>query len=243
VEADGWARQYVASPTVFAGADHDLDTITLVRGQQFSGVVLDHDGRPRANVPVEIGPWVNIRAHTSLHTGPNWTVLTDADGRFRTPQLPVGRMGAVVRLPERRHGVVGGWVPPGDGEESLPTIHLQKDRPITVTVVDDDGKPIPGAEATWGGTNVTVKTDAQGHLVLRGFGPEAHFQLNVWKENYTFSGEGYVNPPEQLTITLKRAGWIEGRAVDADTGAAVRLKGCMLCQFDRDKDGNVVRRG
>ena len=46
------------------------------------------------------------------------------------------------------------------------------------------------------------------------------------------ANHGALPKPAHLTsdlaVTLKRVGWIEGRAVDADTGAAVRLDRVVL---------------
>ena len=44
-------------------------------------------------------------------------------------------------------------------------------------------------------------------------------------------------------MTLLRAGWIEGQAVDAETGEPVRLDKVVVCNFERKPSGEVVLRG
>ena len=47
-------------------------------------------------------------------------------------------------------------------------------------------------------------------------------------------------PFPELAVVLTPVAWIEGRAVDAETGEPVRLKRVVLCSFDRKADGEVV---
>ncbi len=50
-------------------------------------------------------------------------------------------------------------------------------------------------------------------------------------------------PAKQLAVILRRAGWIEGQAVDADTGEPVHLDKVVVCNFERKPNGEVVLRG
>ena len=85
-------------------------------------------------------------------------------------------------------------------------------------------------------------TDAAGRTSMRGFGRDFQQQIQARKSGFALidwvvrrtekgiywhevGGDGTEHGPfGELSITLKRAGWIEGRAIDADTGEPVRLR-------------------
>ncbi len=260
IEAEGLARQDVGRDgiTIFPGADHDLGTITLVQGRRFTGQVLDVDGKPKANIEVECAVYYHYLGHTINTLGPSWKLTTDADGRYRTPPLPVGLLQVTVKVPARQVGYAGGKIAPG-GEETLEPIRLKEDVPVTGFVRDEQGRPVTKAEI-WAGDHKTA-SDAEGKFVLRGFGPNPRFQIHIFKDGYV-SGNFAVDVSKEglkiiearaednawktmkdLSITLQRVAWMEGRAVDADTGEPVRVEKVVLCQFDRSPSGEIVRRG
>ena len=255
VEADGFARLTVSRDhvSIAPGCDHDLGTLQLDLGRVFTGQVIDTDGKPRSNA--EVIPQVH------WHTGGTGTIktLTDANGRFRTARFPVGRLLLTVRAPERQLVQVERPVQPG-GEEDLGAIRLEKDVPIVGVVNDDDGVPIPGVSiyGHWHGAT----TGADGRFTLRGSGPNPSFQMIVSKTGYaslsgivsvTDAGVQYLpirggvakarEPAKDLVVTLRRAGWIEGQVVDAETGEPVRLDKVVVCHFERKPSGEVVLRG
>jgi len=128
-------------------------------------------------------------------------------------------------------------------------------------VQEEDGTPI--AEVKIGGTvGHTATTNEQGEFTLRGFGPNPSFQINVSKDGHapligrvtiTADGARYnvvrgidlqaKKPAKKLTAILRRSGWIEGQAVDADTGEPVHLDKVVVCNFERKPTGDVVLRG
>ena len=98
--------------------------------------------------------------------------------------------------------------------------------------------------------------------MIRGLGPKASFQMNVSKDGYaplighvTVTDDGATyhvlrgvdlqdkKPAKILTVILRRAGWIEGEAIDADTGKPVHLDKVVVCNFERKPNGEVVLRG
>jgi hypothetical protein len=261
IEAEGLARQDVGrdSITIFPGADHDLGTITLVQGRRFTGQILDVDSKPKANIEVECAVYYHYLGHTINILGPSWKLTTDADGRYRTPPLPVGLLQVTVKVPGRQVGYAGGKIAPG-GEETLEPIRLKEDVPLTGFVRDEQGRPIAGAEIR-ANADCKANSDAEGKFVLRGFGPNPRFQMRVIKEGYVFancavnvSKDGLKvldiradnqtwKTKKDLSITLPRVAWMEGRAVDADTGDPVRLEKIILCDFERKSNGEIVRRG
>jgi hypothetical protein len=186
-------------------------------------------------------------------------ILTDGGGRFRISPLPVGHLAMTVRVPERQVLEVYRPIQPG-GEEDLGAIRLEKDVPVVGVVKDEDGAPIPGVSifATVGHAATTA---ADGRFTLRGFGPNPSFPMHVSKTGYArfagrvsvtdagvryLTGAGVANAQElakDLVVTLQRAGWIEGEAVDAETGEPVGLDKVVVCDFERKPSGEVVLRG
>jgi len=196
--------------------------------------------------------------HTFVHIGPDPTVATDADGRFRSPPLPVGRLSLKGRAPGRRVAV-DVWPIGPDGESDLGTIQLEKDVPVSGLVKDEDGEPVAGVRI-WGTVGHEATTDAQGRFTLRGFGANPSFQMNVTQAGYvsvvgtvtvtdtgiqydTGNGDKDNEPAEELVVILKRAGRIEGQVIDADTGEPIRLDKVVVCNLERTADGEVILRG
>ncbi len=239
IEADGFARQYVNEPAIFPKAEHNVGEIILTPGRRFSGQVLDIDGKPRADAPVRIRSY---RMSTGYWAGPARHTTTDADGRFRTPALPVGKVSIEIRPAERQLVDVVCTVLPGDVEETLPPVRLREDFPISGEVKDDQGQPIAGAKVEIYGEQWAT-SDADGRFVLRGFAPNPRiFQMFVAKEGY-IPYNGRPKDFANLLVTLRPVAWITGRAEDADTGQPVRITGAMLCGFEWQPDGSIVRRG
>ena len=258
VEAAGLAGQVLPASnlSIFPGCDRDIGTIRLDRGRIFTGQVMDADGTPRPNTRVSAASSRHSSGHT-LGGSVKAPTQTDASGRFRTPPLPVGHLQLVVLVHERQRVSVMPWPPirPG-GEEDLGTIHLEKDVPVAVVTKDEDGRPISAVAVNFAGT-----TDAAGRTSMRGFGRDFQQQFKARKSGFALidwvvrrtekgiywhevGGDGTeFGPFVELRMTLKRAGWIEGRAIDADTGEPVRLTSVVVCTFERTPNGEVVLRG
>jgi RNA polymerase sigma factor (sigma-70 family) len=269
VDADGLGRVMSLRDAIrsFPGLDGDVGNIQLDRGRVFTGQVLDIDGRTLPNATIEPSVYRHVMGHTVEDIGPDLTLSTDAEGRFRTPPLPVGRLALTVRAAGRQLGRFERPIRPG-GEEDLGAIRLEKDVPVTGVVKDEEGRPIDGVTIV-AGSGRAATTNAEGKFTVSGLGPNPLFQMNVRKEGYellvgrvtvTDAGFRYVtldiaNPTgaprprpapftKELAVTLKRVGWIDGRAVDSDTGEPVRLEHVALREFVRKPNGEVVlRRG
>ncbi len=241
-EADGLARTYVREPAVFADRDHDLGEVRLSRGRRLTGTVIDFDGKPLARSKVAVVLYRFYMGHTTIHLSLPYEVETDSEGRYETPPLPVCEATIEVRAPDRVIGYASERVTPGPTKE-LPPIRLKKDVPVVFTVRDQDGKPVEGAELR--GLWLTATSDKDGKLVVLGVGdPPPAVSGRVYKKGYA---EGIValnaKDEKDRAVTLKKAGYIVGTAVDADTGKPVRIENIQLCQFDRKPDGEIVRRG
>jgi hypothetical protein len=260
VDADGFARCYVPGGTysIFPGRDEDLGTIRLDRGCVFTGRVLDVDGAPQPDATVECQVHRFTLGHTVVPLGPAQTLTTDAEGRFRTQPLPVGRLYLLVRVPDRQMAGVFRPIPPG-GEEELGPIRLERDVPIPGAVRDEQGRPVAGAKISAYVSETT--SDEAGQFTLHGFGPNPRFQLKIRKDGLVFvdlsvvvAGDGIrwfevggdmksFGPVKDLTVVMRPKAWIDGQALDADTGEPVRLDKVVLCFFQRKPDGEVVLNG
>ncbi|MGO9918899.1 MAG: carboxypeptidase-like regulatory domain-containing protein [Isosphaeraceae bacterium] len=263
IEADGFASECISSTSlsVFPGLDCDLGTIQLDPGRVFTGTVIDFDGKPVVGASVTAQSCWHVLGHTIGGIVSDTSLRTDAAGRFRTKPLPVGHLILSVRVPDRQLAYASEQpVAPG-GEEDVGTIRLEKDVPVVGVVLSEDGTPIPSVHI--GGTvGHTATTDEQGRFTLRGFGPNPSFQMNVDKEGYApllgrvivaapgltykvVRGGDYQSkkPAKTLTVILRRAGCIEGEAIDADTAEPVRLDKIVVCNFVRKSNGEIVLRG
>ena len=142
VDADGFARLKTSESTFLAypGLDTDLGNLQVDQGRVFTGQVLDVDGKPRPDATILPKVYRHYFGHSVEDIGPGQMLTTDAEGRFRTPPLPVGRLALSVHAPERQLADVRRLVRPG-GEEDLGTIRLEKDVPVTGTVRDEAETP------------------------------------------------------------------------------------------------------
>ena len=260
VESEGFAGQCIPSESlsIFPSLDCDIGTIRLDRRRAFTGRVVDVDGTPLPGAVVTAQSyWLNL-GHTMGGGVKDTSVKTDAHGRFRTRPLPVGHLILSVRVPDRQRASVSGRLITPGGDEDLGTIQLEKNVPIMGVVRAEDGTPIAGVRLIGG----AATTDEQGRFTLHGFGPNASFQMNVSHPGYapligrvrvTDQGIRYLisrgvdlqdkSPARILTVVLRRAGWIEGEAIDADTGKPVRLEKVVVCNFERKPSGEIVLRG
>lgn len=262
VEADGFAPQYIRGGTysIFPGADCDLGKIRVDRGRTFTGQVFDVDGQPCHNAKVTYS--VSVRRANSFQIGREQHLTTDSNGRFRTLPMPVGEFYLWVTAPHRRLAWITRLVQPG-GEEILVPFRLERDVPIYGVVTDEHGRPVVGAAVRANGREYMTTTDSAGRFTIHGFGPKPHFQLQLPKDGYVFINWN-VNirddgihwhmvgfdedakdhgPFQELSVTLTPEAWIEGRAIDAETGKPVRLKRVVICSFERKANGEVVLSG
>ncbi len=260
ITAEGFAPNYVPGNTysIFPGVDCTLEPIRLQRGRVFTGQVVDDDGTPRVDAPVECTIYRYEMGHTVGEIAPPVIVRTDQNGYYRTPAFGLGRLSVSALVPERQLAYLNVFVQPG-GEEKLEPLRLVKDVPIAGRVHDQRGNPIVAAEINAGG--ITATTDEQGQFMLRGFAAHPTFQLQISKPGYVFINWGvkvteagieyeWVGDDTHARQTLKsldvgmeESAWIEGRAVDAETGKPVRLEKVILCTFERKPNGEILTAG
>jgi RNA polymerase sigma factor (sigma-70 family) len=235
IEAPGFARHYVECPVVFPGSERDAEKIVLAPGQRIRGQLIDVDGKPRAGVAVEVCLHRYVLGHTIQELGEPYRLTTDAQGRFESPPLPSTSASIVARIPDRVH--VHEHVQLCPGKDQDVRVKLKPDKPIVVRVETEDGKPVAGARlcGMWGYNDLI--SDEQGRIVLRGMDnlPPAPLQLQA---------EGYPRNDVRLErfenkIVLKKPAYLCGTAVDADTGAPVKLTGISICRLRKLRDGRI----
>jgi len=259
IDADGFARYSIRgeSLTTLASRDRDLGAIRVDRGRVFGGQVLDIDGKPRPNASVLCNVFRFYKGNSVNAIGPAFPLTTDADGRFRTPPLTVGHLNLSVRVPDRQTAVLTRPIAPG-GEETLTPVRLENDVPIAGVVQDKDGRAVAGASIQTG-PDSQGESDANGRFILRGFGAVASLLLFISKKDHVFvrlqvqvtdRGVRSIDrdmkvsePAKMLSVQMDPVAWIEGRAIDAETGDPVRIDAAILCFFDRAADGKPVLRG
>jgi hypothetical protein len=273
VEAEGFARQYVAAGTysIFPGIDYDLGKIEVYKGRIFTGQVLDVDGKSCRDTEVDCQVVVFPSGH-HVHPIVTQKLKTDSEGRFRTGQMPVGMLCVTIAPPNRKLKWLDRPVRPG-GVEALEPIHMEPDVPIHGIVSDAQGKPVAGAEIH--ATGYTTTSGADGRFTIHGFGSNPHFQFQLYKDGYPFInwslkvrddgihwhkvGEEGIRefnfglkskypgndhgPIKNLIVTFPPQNWIEGRAIDAETGKAVEIQRVVICSFERKPRGEIVFSG
>jgi hypothetical protein len=248
--------------SVFAGRDNDLGEFRLAPGRVFRGRVADVDGSPAAGAAIQASVYRYELGHTAGDVGPSASrVTTGPDGGFRVPPLGTGLLSVVVRVPGRRMATAGRRpVAPG-GEDVLPPIRLEADVPVEGVVTDEHGRPLSGVKFSAGG-GVEALSDEHGRFTFRGFGPHARFQMMGTRDGFVTVNRGvhfekdgvwwhdvYEDDPKEqgpfpsLSVTMSPLAWIEGTAVDDQTGTPVKLDKLVLCHFERKANGEVVLRG
>ncbi len=221
----------------------------------FTGQVIDVDGKPCRDAEVTAVVYIYELGHTVRHFGPDYHLKTDSDGRFRTAPLPVGDLGVWTQPPNRQLAYVGCPVMPS-GEQVLKPLRLERDVPIEGVVKDQLGHPIAGV-AINANAECRATSDEQGRFTLHGWGPRPQFQFQASKDGYVFINWGVKveddgihwheggdsdkkGTMEPLVVAITPEAWIEGRAVDAETGQPVHVDRIVRCLFERKPGGEVL---
>jgi len=215
--------------------------IRLAPEAKLRGAVRDGAGRPVARARIVLGAFTPASAKADdfasviwFYPDPPIPATTDADGRFEMGGVP---MGATVHLRIKADGFAT-WVPWSVRDDFSLIAGTEQDYEIDLKpggfvegTVTQDGQPVAGVEVFAGAVRGSVEgdeaiTDAQGRYRLAHLG-EATFNIMLDEV------DGLVAPAHESVIVvagktvegidfrLTPGGLIEGRVVDADTGAPI----------------------
>ena len=201
VDADGLAREFVPAPPVLPGSTTDVGDIALVSGRRFAGKVTDDKGKPLPGVRVRCELVRRSNRYTVYLLGPDVESLTNADGTYDLPPLPIGFH--TLRYEK------GGWatfynnltVEPGPLAEAF-AVRMDAEFLVRGRIVDEAGKPIKGA--TIDPRDRKLKTDADGRYQLHGIGEQSRaLMFEVEADDFKPGEVGAA--AQDAEVVLKRA--------------------------------------
>ncbi len=245
----GWRRPITRdgrkdSIHVFAGREHDIGRLVLFPGTCFRGRTVDSQGQPLAGAKIEIADFRYVLGHTVTSDQTEWTLTSDAQGRFTTALVPPGDVQFQISSPGKVRTFVRRPAEPGTPLAALGDVALADDVPIQGTVVNRDGKPAPGVNVMADyNYHDGVTTDKDGHFTIRASGKDAK-QLILRSIHYFAPNPFDLGAKRQsLTLTVSKAYEVNGLAVDAETGKPVPIQTVQLCIVMRDPDGSYTLLG
>ena len=203
--------------------------VVLRQGRRGEGLVVDTQDRPiaAASIVLERQEETDPRRRFLrdwLGTGPDHRAESDAEGRFRIPDLAAGRFQLTVRRSGFAAAVVPGIeVPVGAGGFDLGTVVLSPGADIEGRVVDADGQPLAEAEVfansredRLAGAPARAVSGADGRFVIADRRAGAKVDLSATRTGYLSATLSGVEAPtgEPVVLTLRPATRVGGRVVD-----------------------------
>ena len=149
VEAAGYAATYVHKRhlTLFPGGAKQLGDIVLNVGRAYVGRITDQTGQPIAGARVKCGAHRYELGNTVDTIGSEMPIVTDSNGEFQTPHLPLGVPFAYVQAEGYLTGMYDRSQFARSGADGrLADLRLKPDKPIHGLVKDELGRPIKDAE-------------------------------------------------------------------------------------------------
>jgi hypothetical protein len=188
--------------------------VVLVRGGAVVGRVTDREHRPIGGASAEVEAW----GFQPLPQLLRLRAVSKPDGTFELRGLPRGRLGLTLRAPGYVPGVEQLDVAAGETRD-LGTRVLDLGRLLQVEVVDEAGRPVPGAEVQ-AGPGLSVTADAAGHARFASL-PSAPLQITGTAPGYQ-PGSRRLQPPfpEPAVLKLRHGFSVRGRLLDG-SGAPV----------------------
>jgi hypothetical protein len=239
IDAEGFARLYVAAVPTYSRCGSDIGALTLEPGARLRGRVTDADGKPLPEATIEVESWRHLTSGCVGQGGPRRHVRCASDGTFVTPALGAGdhrlHVSALGRVTAQEYETLA----PGGPDRDLGRISLESDTPIRGRILAPGGKPIASAEVycDYDSEN-TVKTDAEGRFEIRGHSAKGR-ELFVRASTFMHGQFRLPADHDAVAVEMTVAHQICGRVVDAATGAAVKIGEVRLCSVERRRDGGV----
>jgi peroxiredoxin len=220
VEAEGYTP--MRQTDIAAGASIE---ITLPRSAVLSGLVRNEDGEPIEGAMVD-GLVTSSQSSRRIKYRRNFTVQTNADGRWHSPMVPIDLGRVVLKLshPDYISDPYYGLTANASHEQLIAgdSVAVMK-RGVTVTgvVVNEAGDPVAEAAVRqgrdrWGTSHPSVKTDAAGRFTFA--------QANPGEMILTVQAANLAPDVRRVTVTqdmaplrfeLATAHTVRGRVVDA----------------------------
>ncbi|HEY1784863.1 MAG TPA: carboxypeptidase-like regulatory domain-containing protein [Pirellulales bacterium] len=248
VDADGMGRECSDEIDVFPDGTTDVGPIRVLPGYVCQGRVVGPDGQSVADVDVVVQAHRYELGHTINRLGPSWQIKSNAEGQFETPPLPPCYATFSVKAPP---GLVQGkyfghMVGPDPAQLRLPDVWLVPEALLEGVVTDKLGTPVFNAEVWYVSHGAEpANTDSQGHFALRGMTAEQVHKARLGVDAAGFAA--YFEPAAKdevpRKIALTPCGYINGHAVDAETGQPVSIKRVVVCEVRRDADGTPHSHG
>jgi RNA polymerase sigma-70 factor (ECF subfamily) len=209
IDAPGFAKLRTKTFPVKAGETNDIGTIRLGAGGKISGVVTDHQGRPV--------PYARIHFLTPTADTNRDPPFTDAEGRYEIRTVAEGIYNVFAVSP--RHPLaVQRNVRVKEGETARLDFRYGRSAPLTVTVLDEGGRPIRGAELTYAFAAVAPLRSN----LFRGYEPPG------WGEHETDAAGEVLKPflpATKVTIYIEKAGFSgASRVVDLTDGESQQIE-------------------
>ncbi len=202
-------RHPAGAPLFLVGRPGSLPReVRLPAAAVLKGRLLDAKGAPLSGASVEVETWVS----PDLPMMHRMKTRTDAQGQWQMGGLPAGRVAMTLRAARYVPVVDRFEIEPG--EKDLGDRRLEPGTDLAVQVVDDTGRPIPGAQVDAGSGWGQVIADAEGVARFSEL-PQAPVELRG-AARYFLPGKVRLNPPfpDAPQLELRRGFAVVGRIVD-----------------------------
>ncbi len=198
--------------------------------------LLDMEGRPVAGAEVSLHPESAARAISFLHqrsrvaspTGRAYGASAESDGRALLEGVAVGRWVLLVRAAGYAREARSLTVERGRSPDPM-VVLLQRSCGLAGSLRTRDNAPVPGVEVllsppwdarTAGFSHLSCMTDSRGLWRMEGLTPGLlEIRLRLPSGTVQEMGSVLLPGPERLDLVLEDGARMEGRVLDAATGA------------------------
>jgi RNA polymerase sigma factor (sigma-70 family) len=209
--------------------------VKIDSGRAFSGIVVDEDGQPAANVEIRIKDEVDISsAASSMKTAfmeNEAIVISDLNGQWQLPFVPKWWSETSVFLRKDGYALTVATFPTRDESPREAKLIIKRGKTIEGQVTDSEGKPIANAQVErlqYKGFSIpeyNAKSDQAGFFALKGMEIIDFPPIPVIR----VSARGYAVREKQVELrqntnivnfVLPTSGHLRGRVID-DAGMPV----------------------
>jgi len=212
------------------GAEVGPLTLDVTQARTLTGTLLGENGQPAVHAKLSVREFHSTDEHDLLPgvtlinraPFPGSPFLTDEDGKFQIPNMPVGRFHLNLDIPRSRR-IDDFVVNPDDTDVTYSVERKGEDQLVDIVgrVVDPQGNGIADVQIQyrkWGSMPQT--SDAEGNFLIPAFRPEQlGADLKFYAKGYSING--VILPKKRselqpLEITLQPELTIQGRVIGPD---------------------------